>query len=54
MIYVVTGMTLEGKDRFGNISKLAKSLLSLPHSNANTERIFSIVRIITDYHTEME
>ena len=30
-------------------------LLSLPHSNADTERIFSIVRkIITDYRTEME
>ena len=37
MIYVVTGMTLEGKARFGNIAKLAKCLLSLSHSNADTE-----------------
>ena len=47
--------TLEGKSRYGNIANLAKCLLSLPHSNADTERIFSIVRkIITDYRTEME
>ena len=34
--------TLEGKSRFGNIANLAKCLLSLPHFNADTERIFSI------------
>lgn len=47
--------TLDGKDRFPTLTQLAKCLLSLPVSNADTERVFSIVRkIITDYRTEME
>ena len=47
--------TLEGRPRFPNLTKLAKCLLALPHSNADTERVFSMVRkIVTDYRTEME
>lgn len=47
--------TLQGDDRFPSLFLLAKCLLSLPVSNADTERVFSIVRkIITDYRTEME
>ena len=43
--------TINGIIRFPLLTKLAKCLLSLPH----TERVFSIVRkIITDYRTEME
>lgn len=46
---------INGTIRFPLLSRLAKCLLSLPHSNADTERVFSIVRkIITDYRTEME
>ena len=46
---------LNGTTRFPLLTRLAKFLLSLPHSNADTERVSSIVRkIITDYHTEME
>jgi hypothetical protein len=32
-----------GEKRFPTVSKLTTSLLSLPHSNANVERIFSHV-----------
>ena len=32
--------------RFGNLSTLAKHLLVLPHSNADPERLFSMVRKI--------
>ena len=40
-----------GTPRFPNCTRLAKSL---PISNADTERVFSIVRkIVTDYFTEM-
>ena len=47
--------TLDGKARFPNLTSLAKCLLALPHSNADTERVFSIVRkIVTDYRTEIE
>ena len=47
--------TLGGAIRFSNLSKLAKCLLALPVSNAETERVFSMVRkIITDYRTEMD
>ena len=35
-----------GESRFPTISKLSKSLLSLPHSNADVERIFSQVTLI--------
>ena len=46
---------LDGTARFKYLSKLAKCLLDLPHSNADTERVFSIVRkIVTDFRTEME
>lgn len=48
-------MTMDGNARFPNLTSLAKCLLALPHSNADTERVFSIVRkIMTDYRTEME
>ena len=47
--------TLGGGVRFPALTRLAKCLLSLPISNADSERVFSIVRkIITDYRTEME
>ena len=39
---------------FMYLSKLAKCLLALPHSNADTERVFSIVRKIVDLRTEMD
>ncbi|XP_034090540.1 uncharacterized protein LOC117558368 isoform X2 [Gymnodraco acuticeps] len=34
----VTGMS-----RFGRLSRIAKLVLVLPHSNADTERVFSVV-----------
>lgn len=37
-----------GETRFGNITKLAIALLSLPFSNAAVERAFSVVNIIKD------
>ena len=41
-----------GTPRFPNCTRLAKSL---PISNADTQRVFSIVRkIVTDYFTEMD
>ena len=47
--------TLCGTTRFPNLSKLFKCLLALPVSNAETERIFSIIRkIVTDYHSQMD
>ena len=47
--------TLDGRDRFPLMADLAKCVLSLPVSNADTERVFNIVRkIITDYWREME
>lgn len=46
---------LDNTARFKYLSKLAKCLLALPHSNADTERVFSIVRkIVTDLRTEMD
>ena len=38
--------------RFGTLSKLAKILLVLPHSNADPERLFSMVRKIETEHRE--
>ena len=35
-----------GVSRFPTISKLTKSLLSLPHSNAEVERVFSQVALM--------
>ena len=47
--------TLCGTPRFPNFTRLAKCILSLPISNVDTERVFSIVRkIVTDYRTEMD
>ena len=36
-----------GESRFPTISKLTKSLLSLPHSNAEVERVLSQVVLLT-------
>ena len=47
--------TLDGRPRFPHLTSLAKCILSLPVSNADTERVFSNVRkIVTDYRTKME
>ena len=47
--------TLMGTARFPNLSRLAKCILALPVSNAETERVFSIVRkIVTDYRTQID
>jgi hypothetical protein len=47
--------TPDGIARFPNLSRLAKTILALPVSNAETERVFSIVRkIVTDYRTQMD
>ena len=48
-------MTVDGRPRFPHLTCLAKCVLSLPVSNADTERVFSVVRkIVTDYRTEMD
>lgn len=40
--------------RFGTLCKLAFALLSLPNSNSDSERTFSMVRkIVTDYRSEL-
>ena len=36
--------------RFSVLSQLAKRLLILPHSNADPERLFSMMRNIVTYH----
>ena len=47
--------TLDGRPRFPHLTSLAKCVLSLPVSNADTERVFSnVIKIVTDYRTEME
>lgn len=47
--------TLDGRAQFPHLTSLAKCVLSLPVSNADTERVFSNVRkLVTDYRTEME
>ena len=46
---------LNGTLRFPNLAKLAKCILALPVSNADTERVFSIVKkIVTSYRTDLE
>ena len=41
--------------RFGVLSQLAKRVVVLPHSNADTERLFSMVRkIITDQRVSLD
>ena len=46
---------LNGALRFPNLTKLAKCVLALPVSNADTERVFSIVKkIVTSYRTDLE
>jgi hypothetical protein len=41
-------MTVPGSDasRFGNLSKIAKLVLTVPHSNAGEERVFSVIHKI--------
>jgi hypothetical protein len=39
----LTEQNFHGEKKFANIGKLAKIVLSLPHSNAESERIFSVV-----------
>lgn len=47
--------TLSGATRFPHLTSLAKCILALPVANADTERVFSIVRkISTDYRGQME
>lgn len=42
--YLANLKAVDGSNRFGRISKVAKLVLILPHSNAKEERIFSMVR----------
>jgi len=42
--YLANLKAVDGSYRFGRISKVAKLLLIIPHSNAEEERIFSMVR----------
>ena len=44
--------TLAGSARFPNFTRLAKCVLALPVSNADTESI--VRKIVTEYRTEME
>ena len=37
------------QQHFGLLAKVGLSALSLPHSNADTERLFSMLRKIQDY-----
>ena len=47
--------TPNGSIRFPNLSRLVKCILALPVSNAETERVFSMVRkIVTDYRSQLE
>lgn len=45
-----------GKDgRFANLASLMKALLCIPHSNASSERVFSMVRkIVTENRMRMD
>ena len=44
----LTDMKIPGTDvaRFGRLSKVAKVVLTIPHSNAGEERVFSVIRKI--------
>ena len=43
-----------GESRFPNLSKLMKGILSIPHSNASSERLFLMVRkIVTENRTDI-
>ena len=47
--------TVTGTATFPNLTSLVKCILALPVANADTERIFSIVRkVVTDYRTQLE
>lgn len=48
-------MKTGARQRFGLLSKLVKSLLVIPHSNAASERTFSMVKkIMTDQRSSLE
>ena len=42
--YLSNLKAVDGKNRFSRISRVAKLVLVIPHSNAEEERIFSMVR----------
>ena len=45
---------LGGQPRFPVLSKLAKGVLCIPHSNASSERAFSILKKVkTDFRSEL-
>lgn len=45
----------DNSPRFPNLCSLVKCLLSLPRSNAESERVFSIVRkILTDHRSQLD
>ena len=45
---------LSGNQRFPVLSKLAKGVLCIPHSNASSERAFSILKKVkTDFRSEL-
>ena len=47
-------VTSDGKPKYPLLTKLAKAALVLPHSNADSERAFSIVgKIRTQFRSEM-
>ena len=46
---------LLGKDRYSELPRLMKALLSIPHSNASSERVFSMVRkIVTENRMSLD
>ena len=45
---------IAGEQTFSNLVTLIKSLLCIPHSNASSEKIFSMVRkIVTESRTSL-
>ena len=42
-----------GEVKYKHLSTLALQLLSIPMSNADSERVFSLVRIKTEYRSSM-
>ena len=51
----VKGVTGDESLRFSMLTQLAKRLLVLPHSNADPERLFSMVRnIVTDHRKRLD
>ena len=42
--YLSTLKSGDGRDQFGRLSRIAKLILVIPHSNASEERVFSMVK----------